>query len=465
MPEIPLGKADSRRTGNFPVRLTNLVFEQDPTNTKDQVSLIARPGLALWADQAFTVPVRGLFTTPLALNNVVLGVCGSNFFGYTVGGSVLAGASGTIDGIGSASFASIDNSASIKMAVTGGLTLYQYQFGLGLSVISFPDSASVISIDALASRVIAVRFGTQQFYWSAPNALTFDALDYASAETATDNLVACKVQGDELWLFGGKSIEVWVPSTDPDLPFQRITGRSFGIGLLTRASLARIADTIFFVGAEERKVFRISPNPVRISDPALEARLALADPTAINALAADVDGHVYYVLNMGAQGSMAYDVTTGQWSEWTSYGATDFQARYSTPLGDGRYLVGDTVGDLHILNPLSYTDNGVAIQRRVTGLLDAPPRTRVDNLILECTVGQAPTYPENPVVVMQSSDDMGKTWTDPDTASLGHQGDFSTYPMWRGLGGIRDRDGRLFWISCSENLPLTIHTLSTGERP
>lgn len=464
MPIIPLGKADSRRANNAQIRLTNMAFEQDPTNTKDQVSLIARPGLSLW-NSPDTSAVRGLFTSPLGTNNVVLGVAGANFFGYTVGGGALTGASGTVDGIGAASFASIDNSASIKIALTGGTSLYQYTFGVGLSAISFPDSASVVSIDALASRVVAVRFSTQQFYWSAPNALTFDALDFASAETVTDNLVANKVVGDELWLFGGKSIEVWVPSADPDLPFQRISGRGFGIGLLTRAGLAKIADSLFFVGAEERKVYRIAPNPQPISDPALEARLALASSADINLCGAGADGHVYCVVNMGAQGSMAYDLTTGQRSEWASYGAADFKGRYSTPLGDGRYLVGDTAGKLHTFSSTAYSDNGTPIQRRATGLLDAPPRTRVDTLILGCTVGQAATYPENPVVVMEFSDDMGKAWSDPETASLGHRGDFDAIPLWTRLGAVEGRNGRLLAITCAEDMPLTLHTLTYNERP
>ncbi len=464
MPAIPLGKADSRRVGNAQVRLSNLSFEVDPTNVQDQVSLIARPGLALWNSPS-SLAVRGLFTTPLSLNNVVLGVAGNEFFGYTVSGGALLGASGTVDGLGAASFASIGNSDVIKIALTGGSSVYSYLFGIGLSAVSFPDGASVLSIDALASRVIAVRFGTQQFYWTPPNTLTFDALDFASAETITDNLVACKVMGDELWLFGGKSIEVWVPSSDPDLPFQRISGRGFGIGLLTRASLAKAADSIFFVGAEERKVYRIAPNPIPVSDPAVDARLALAVTADINAFTAVVPGHTYYVLNMGAQGSMALDVVTGQWAEWSSLGLADFTGRYSTPLGDGRYLCGDIAGDLHVLDPAIYTDNGSPIVRRLTGLLSAPPRTRVDTLILGCTVGQAETYPENPVVVMGFSDDLGETWSDPETASLGHRGEFDAVPLWTRLGAIAGREGRLLSISCSEDLPLTFHTLTYNERP
>lgn len=464
MLSIPLGKADKRRVNNAQVRLTNMAFEQDPTNVKDQVSLIARPGLTLWNSPS-TDATRGLFTTPLGLTNVVLGVAGNAFFGYTVSGGALSGASGTVDGVGAASFASIGNSDIIKIALTGGTSLYRYTFGTGLTSITFPDSASVVSIDALASRVVAVRFGTQQFYWTPPNTLTFDALDFASAETVTDNLVACKGLGDEMWLFGGKSIEVWVPSANPDLPLQRVAGRGFGIGLLTRASLAKVGDALFFVGAEERRVYRIAPNPAPVSDPAVDAMLAGAVVADINAFGAQVDGHEYFVLNMGAKGSMAFDVTTGQWSEWASQGVQDFQGRYSTPLGDGRFLAGHANGKLFVLDPLKYTDNGTPLVRRLTGLLSAPPRTRVDTLILGCTVGQAATYPENPVVVMEFSDNLGKTWSDPETASLGHRGEFDTVPLWTRLGAINGHDGRLFSISCSEDLPLTFHTLTYNERP
>lgn len=468
MPAIPLGKADNRRVGNAQIKLSNLVFEQDQTNTQDQVSFRARPSLSLWNSPS-SVAVRGLFTADLGQVLMVLGVAGNSFFGYAAGGNPITGASGTINGTSRATFAAIGNSIDTKVAICGGFSVYSYTFPDSPSIISFPDEASVATVDSLASRIIATKLGSQQFYWTPPNTLTFDPLDFASAEMMTDNLLANVTIGDEEWFFGTRSAEVWVPTANPDLPFQRIVGRQFGVGLLSTAALAKTtingSQVLFFIGAEQRKVFRIAPNTEEVSNPELEARLAKAAAADVNMFCAEVDAHTYLVVNMGDQGSMAMDVGSGLWLEWSSLGRNDFAGRYSTPLGDGRCLIGDVGGKLHILDPLKHTDNGTPIVRRWTGYLDAPPRTRVDTLILDCTTGQASTYLENPVVTMEFSDDLGRTWSDPEAASLGHRGEFGAQPVWTRLGAIQGRDGRLITMTCAEDLPLTVHTLTYNERP
>jgi hypothetical protein len=62
--------------------------------------------------------------------------------------------------------------------------------------------------------------GEQQFYVSNLNDFsTWDALNFASAETNSDDLVRAFTDHGELWLFGKQSIEIWADSGGTDFPF------------------------------------------------------------------------------------------------------------------------------------------------------------------------------------------------------------------------------------------------------
>jgi hypothetical protein len=246
-------------------------------------------------------------------------------------------------------------------------------------------------------------------------------------------------------------------------------GRVFAYGCISRATVAKLENTLFWVGRQERIVLQTAPNPQRISDPAIEALLRNANEADLNAfIASDEDGHLYYVLNMGAQGSWAYDATTKRWSRWKTNSRADFEGRYATPFGDGRFLVGDNSGNVNFLSADAVDDNGEVIDKRWSGWIDLVKTTRSTNVILDCTVGGNSSQEAQAYIDMRWSDNRGKTWNTWRTQPLGYQGDYDLQVIWTTLEcqlGHMGRPGRLFEWRTSEKQKFMVRTAKFNERP
>jgi hypothetical protein len=63
-----------------------------------------------------------------------------------------------------------------------------------------------------------------------------------------------------------------------------------------------------------------------------------------------------------------------------------------------------------------------------------------DELELEVEMGAGPA--EDPQVIMQYSDDNGKTWSDELWSSIGRIGDYQNRARWSCLGGSKNRTYR-----------------------
>ena len=142
---------------------------------------------------------------------------------------------------------------------------------------------------------------------------------------------------------------------------------------------------LFWVGGLERRVYVAAPNPQVISDAALEAKLRQIDAQAlnlnevVNGFCIQCDGHTYYVLNMGAFGSSAYDVTTQKWSDWNTYGQPTLTARYAAAIGDGRYVTGSSTGTFTVPSADAYQDSAsLPTERRWSGAVDLQQSVRCD---------------------------------------------------------------------------------------
>lgn len=458
MPAIPLGISARRRQQRAPARLFNMLLERSPENLEDQVAMIPRPGLVEFSDIGAT-PIRGLARQEGVFSGDYIVVEGTTAYRVTASGAETS--LGTVAGSGSVEIAIGAGSALI----CNGTNLYSTT-GSSLSTVSFPDSAGVVSLAFVNGYYLAVRANSQRVYFSGVGALTFGGLDYLPAENSADNLESVRVIGDEVWLLGKSSIEVHVPTGDADLPFIRVNGRLFGYGTASRDTVARLDTSLLWVGGEVRTVFRTAPQPTRIADDNIDERLRLANVADLHGFAFSMEGHALYVLNMGAQGTWAYDVSTEQWSEFGSYGLTGFRAKWSAPCGDGRFITGDSVtGKLWRLDPAVNTDAGGVLSRRVSGRLQmAGPPARCDNLVMRCNVGAAP-LDTDPMAQLRVSDDEGKTFLDHGLKSLGRQGDYRERVAWTRLGlmGARGSNSRIFEVEVTDDVFWSLESLRYNE--
>jgi hypothetical protein len=469
MPAIPLGTAAFARSEAPQVTLRNYYYEENPANIEDQVTLRARPRLKQFA-LAGSGPMRGLYREGGVLANVglsgsIIALSGSELYRVTQTGLPGVGTAtliGTVDG---ALKMTAEGNADVVVLCCGA-SLYSTD-GTAITAIAMPPGFFAYAVDYLSGRFL-VCSDIGRFYWTNVGSTTISALDYATAESQPDVLLTLKVIGDELWLFGRLSIEVWQPTGDLDLPYQRIGGRIFGIGVTGRETVQKVSvgglDTVCWVGTD-RRIYRTNPNPVRISDHDMEERLkAVTDPTTLYAAPDTWDGHDWYVLHIPGQGSWAYDLQTEQWHERTSFGLPLFRGAVSALGPNNQPLLGDnTAGVIWEFSESTRTDGDDPVLYEFTGLLEvAGTPVRCNNVSLDVTTGLSPDPDTDPVMQMAWSDEMGfeGTFSADVPAYLGRQGQRQNVVSWTRLGMLQ-RPGRVWRWRTTE--PVTVRKAKYNE--
>lgn len=202
------------------------------------------------ATHASTVVVPSkLTTTTLQVTATGLGSLGNSIV-TTETGAAIAWGSGTLTGGGSTSFTTVQT----------------------------PDDVGIVDVAFTSNFIIAVcaqGSGVNgRFYWLEPGAVTIDPLNFATAERSPDPVVQVLSVGDQFWLIGTSSAEVWFPSGDPTFPFQRVQGRLFDRGCWGGTAV-QIKDAVIVVGRDGR-VYNVTDSPQTISTPAIAEQIRSA---------------------------------------------------------------------------------------------------------------------------------------------------------------------------------------------
>jgi len=445
---IPLGTGVMNRTDSPVLIPRNCFYEPDPTNVDTQISMISRPGVVNYFHLP-QGPVRGVLAPGGVFDpSRIYAVAGNQFYSVQFGATGFP--LGTVAGFDASKMVAAGN----YILFNGGGVLYAYQI-LGVPTpVSLPEPKPVIAVAYLAGYFLVIQENSQRVYFSAPNTPTFDPLDYFSAESEADFLYAIETFGDELWLFGPNSVEVEVPTGDPDLPFQRVPGRTFTMGVAGRTATCKSPEGITFVG-RDRVVYRTAGAPQRISDSTIEQALQAHSGDNLTLWSYALEGHSFAVLSISTVETLAYDLTTNKWCQNSSPTSTRWDVQWSTKDALDRVIVGSSIdGNIWYLDPTRANDNGAAFPVEFMGaaaVVGSP--ARCDNVIMDCTVGSANAVPpgDDPTIQLRTSEDRGKTWGGWLTQKLGLQGRFDWSVVWNRLG-LMKRPGRIFhWRVTSFN--------------
>lgn len=281
--------------------------------------------------------------------------------------------------------------------------------------------------------------------------------NFASAEGNPDKLLAIIDNYRQAYLFGERTTEVFTNTGNSDFPYERVPGGFIEIGTAAKHSVAKIKDTIFFLGRTEEganEVYKLNGTvPEKISTHAIDQAIAgYADPSACTAYTYSSKGHFFYVMNF-AEATWVYDLSTGLWHQraYTNAGTLErhlveellFFKQESLLLG-GHY----NDGKIFTLDDSVYSDNGDAITR----LRSSPHLTNEDlwvfynefTLDMETGIGlDGSVQGSNPTVMMDFSDDGGHTWSSESfalaDAGSGQIGDYRKEVTWRRLGKSKNR--------------------------
>lgn len=456
MPAIPFAlSAYARSLAGAPAdRLVNRFFERPPREN-DQPMILTRPGLTALATVG-TGPIRGILRKAGAYDYDAFVVSGEAL--YRVNAFGVATLLGPIAG---SARVSMDASAT-EVRVANGTSLYLYN-GTTLTTETFPDSAGVVSIAHIRGFWLAVQAASQKLFVLVPGDAVWDALTFVSAEQAPDRLTAVVVMGDLVHLFGEDTVEEWLLTGDPDPPLRPNPGRVHEKGCTSPDSIAKGDNTLFWVAEDShqgRAVYRATGgNPERISNHGIEEHLRWPGPLDIRAFTFLHYGHEFYVLTIGDEGTFAYDMATGTWSEFKSAGQPHWRAHVGTSApGALTWLGDDTTGHIWLLSPSEATDDGVAFERLATGRVNATgvERVRCNRVMLGASlqgVGETAT------AILRTSDDNGVTWVSHGARTLARAGAIASRTWWNRTGMI-GHPGRIFEVSDAGPSPTTIRGLS-----
>lgn len=449
-----------RNDGAAVERMVNLMLRRsEPTAEKSPVYRSQVPGLSLLATIG-TGPVRGAWWTGSRAFVVVSDKLYELFSDWTFSErGTLSTATGVVSfAQGLFSLVVVDGPAGYV------LTLATNAF----SAIGDEDFYGSDRVSFLDGKFIFVRPGTQQFYWSesVDTADSYDALDFASAESAPDNIVAHLVDHRELWLFGGYTSEVWFAAPSGDQVYARNNGASVEVGCAATHSAQQVDNSVYWLGRDKRGQGTVwtaggsnGYTPIRISTQELEEELSkLADLSGATAFAYQDSGQTFYVLQVpGLSTTWLYDASVQRWheraelidGEWYPWRPVAHMFAF------GRQIVGDANGAIYAIDPLVDNYGGSIMSREwISPHASSRSLKRVffDRVELDVSSGQ--TLDDEPAIVeMRYSNDGGQTWGAWVSRSLGGVGEYSKRLVWDRCGHGRSR---VWHFRCTSNARFSI---------
>lgn len=257
------------------VAVLNRFYEQNPLNTDEQTALIERPALVSIINVGDNNPGRRLYRQPGFANGDLFHVAGQNLYRHSMSTTTRAIATTQITGIIQGTAAPDMVATNGHLFITDGFTL-QYTDGTAalanVDISLLAGGIAFSSIDVYDEYVIAAVAGSDRFYWLQPGSLQFQPLDFATAERFPDKILQVRTVGDEFWLLGESSVEVWQATGDGTAPFQRAVGRVYNFGIWGGTAV-RMRDTSVITVGQDGTVWDIRGMPAQISTPAIAEQL------------------------------------------------------------------------------------------------------------------------------------------------------------------------------------------------
>lgn len=439
MPRIPF-TIQSYTHESLPLsaqRVVNYYAEQAPPEAKSPAILLPWPVLKDFS--AIGVgPIRGVHQ----MAEELYAVSGQNLF--KVDPSGVGTDLGSI-GINATGLISMANNGT-ELTVVNDNDGYVYNRDLDtLAQITDPDFPKVLSVAQLDGYNIYPKLNSDQYIISAlRDATAYDALDFATAEGDPDTLLNVHVDHRQILLMGRRTIEPWYNSGET-FPFSPVSGAFISTGLGARHAVASLDNTTFWLG-NDGVVYRLNGfTPQRVSTHAIEQ--AIAKISAIGdarAFGMSWKGHAFFVLTFPNEATFVYDAATNLWHERETFGQKGWIGCCHVRVY-GQEVIGDQdTGKLYTLAETG-DDAGLPVQRIATG---APLYAEGNwafmpkfEAVFESGVGL--TGESDPQVMLQHSDDGGRTWSNEHWRPMGKIGEYRKVTSWRRQGRFRERVTRL----------------------
>ena len=432
-------------------RLVNCYIEQ--VDAKSPVLLRRSAGIRPWTTAGNAG--RGLHTDPRT--GTLYAASGNTL--YSVSESGLATSLGAIAGSGLVSMDS--NVDSVVVVTNPNAYYYNGTFGQitdadftarGASQVVFLGNW-MLFLEPSSGRHFGADFGT---------VTNFNALSFATAEGSPDNTKQLLSDKQQLVQLGTNSTEIAYNSGRSGYPFERLpSGGDFNLGTPADRSGALVDNTFGFLASDLTVRMLRGVTPTRISTHAIEESIrSLARRDDAIGLAFTLNGHLFYALNFpSGERTFICDLTTQQWHEADSYLGQNWQV-VSIASAYGKILVQDGEGRIGELDPKYYqywTDPQVMAwtYQSVYAENETAFHDRLE-IIGTKGVGLLTGQGSDPQIMLEVSDDGGKTFRMFSSRSLGRIGEYRWRCFWDRLGSSKDRVYR-----CSVSDPAEVVIMDT----
>ena len=433
-------------------RCVNLYAEVQPPNAKTQVAVFGAPGIVSFATCG-TGPVRGMHV----FKGVPYVVSGTFLYSFdALGAATQLG--GQISGSGRVSMD--DN--GVQIAIVNGTNGYIYSQTGGFVRITDTGFSAANTTTYLDGVFLFDHVNTNQVFRSA----ILDGLDYsegafASKEAKSDFILAVRNLKEVLHYFGTGSTELHANAGAANFPFQRLPGGTINRGIVGSHAFAEADEALFMVGSD-RIAYRLGGAQLqRISTHAIEQAwqkyTSVADAFGV---AYTWRGHKFVTFTFPSQpvapqstNSWTWDVATNLWHERESLDINRTQlGRWCGSCAAEAYnkvLIGDAFsGQVGHLDDSVATEFGRPMHAEAVAPVMHADQARAFmrhyELDIEQGVGLTTGQGSDPQIMLDISDDGGRTWSDQQRwRSMGKIGEYTKRLRWFKLGDFYQRVMRL----------------------
>lgn len=326
-----------------------------------------------------------------------------------------------------------ENNFVITIVIPGTATGYFYD-RTDFSFVEITDQVFVdygIKLDVTYKDGYFIYLTPREYFLSSlvidNNGKNFDALDFSTAEISTDDNVAIANIKNELFIFGGETIEVF-QNTGGDFPFQRIPGATVDRGVIAPFSVIPFQNTYLFIGAGENEGISIweglSGQSRRISTPAIDDVLQNVPIDILRdafAFKYSESGNFFCGFTVPGVITLVYDQTTSQiqnrpiWHRRASSndGSGDWRVSHIEQAYNANFVLDNDDQRIGVLNQNIFTEYGERVLRRfdTVYVYSQGNRFRVSDIELKTQLGEtAFSISTDNQISMQISEDFGNSF-------------------------------------------------------
>lgn len=428
-------------------------------NSKAVSALLGAPGLNGYVTLPQS-PIRGRRVA----DGRLFVIAGSGLYEVTgAGASTLRGSIGTTTG----NCGMTDDGDELVFG--DGSTFWVYNLSSN-TLAALNGAPAGTHCDVIDSVIVCVEAGTGKLWYTEPTiADEIDGLNFVTAESAPDDLVAVLVDHGEILAIGEKTIETLTYTGGSDNAIERVNQAVIEYGCAAAFSVQKIDNSFLWISKGDlgqgivRRATGLAAQ--RVSTFPVEHWLSRStNLAAATAWTYEDAGHSFYALSApGLDSSWVLDLSNGQWHEraWLNPVTGLFERHRADGhvFWNGLHLVSDyATGVIYELSRDIHDDDGNPRRatRRTPHVHSDGRRMFYSRLWIDMEMGvglDGSVQGSDPVVMLRWSDDGGRTWSNERQASIGRIGEFGIRAVFTRLGSARQRT---FEVSVSDPVRLTI---------